>query len=81
MKIHLPDKGLTLSFPDDMTEDQMRDAINRNFYPEKLSPQAAAPVVPELPSPATPHGANFVQPQVKAPVTRGLGDKIGRAHV
>ena len=81
MKIHLPDKGLTLSFPDDMTEDQMRDAINRNFYPEKLSPQAAAPVVPELPSPATPHGANFVQPQVKAPVTRGLGGTAPAALV
>ena len=43
MKIHLPDKGLVLHFPDDMAEDQMRDAINRNFYPEKLSSQSLTP--------------------------------------
>ena len=56
MKTHLPDKGLTLSFPDGMTENQMRDASNRNFYPEKLSPQAAAPAAPivvsAVPTPA-----------------------------
>lgn len=79
MKIHLPDKGLTLSFPDDMTEDQMRDAINRNFYPEKLSSQTTAPAAPELPAPAALRGANFVQPQAKAPVTMNLGDTVPTA--
>jgi len=62
MKIHLPDKGLTLNFPDGMTEDQMRDAINRNFYPEKLPAQPPAPAAPQparampelSPQPATP---------------------------
>ena len=59
----------------------MRDAINRNFYPEKLSPQAAAPAAPELPAPAAPHGANFVQPQVKMPMTMNLGGTVPAALV
>ena len=43
MKVRLPDKNLVLDFPDGMAEDQMRDAIYRNFYPEKLGAQGAAP--------------------------------------
>jgi|GEM_PF-5164829 len=62
MKIHLPDKGLTLNFPDGMTEDQMRDAINRNFYPEKLSAQ---PPALALPKPA--HTIPEPPPQLAAP--------------
>ena len=81
MEIYLPDKDLTLDFPDDMTEDQMRDAINRNFYPEKLSSQPAAPAAPELPAPAAPHGANFVLPKVKAPVSMDLGGTVPAAPV
>ena len=69
MKIHLPDKGLILNFPDGMTEDQMRDAINRNFYPEKLSPQAAAPALPQ-PARAMPE----LSPQPAAPVLPGVAD-------
>lgn len=86
MKIHLPDKGLTLNFPDGMTEDQMRDAINRNFYPEKLSAQPPAPAapqparaIPELsPQPAAPEDyyppefAGFADPNLAANVEREI---------
>lgn len=86
MKIHLPDKGLTLNFPDGMTEDQMRDAINRNFYPEKLSAQPPAPAVPKPartipeppPQPAAPEDyyppefAGFADPNLAANVEREI---------
>ena len=86
MKIHLPDKGLTLNFPDGMTEDQMRDAINRNFYPEKLSAQPPAPAVPKpahtIPEPPPqlaapedyypPEFAGFADPNLAANVEREI---------
>ncbi len=86
MKIHLPDKGLTLNFPDGMTEDQMRDAINRNFYPEKLSAQPSAPAAPQparampelSPQPAAPEDyyplefAGFADPNLAANVEREI---------
>ena len=86
MKIHLPDKGLTLNFPDGMTEDQMRDAINRNFYPEKLSAQPPAPAAPQparampelSPQPAAPEDyyppefAGFADPNLAANVEREI---------
>jgi hypothetical protein len=36
IQVNLPDKNLTLNFPDGMNQDDMRDAIFKNFYPEKF---------------------------------------------
>jgi hypothetical protein len=37
VKVRLPDKNLILSFPAGMSEEDMADAIMKNYYPELLS--------------------------------------------
>ena len=67
MKVRLPDKNLVLDFPDGMTEDQMRDAIYRNFYPEKLGAQGTAPTVAQAPAPALTSPAPVLSAQPTQP--------------
>jgi hypothetical protein len=45
IKVRLADKNIVLNFPDDMPENEIRDAINKNFYSD--SPET--PASPELP--------------------------------